>query len=269
MSSSSFAWWCTVRNAFSSDAPIFRKRPYLPKAPIRPSQLREIFQYSPANLVALPLQRALIEQASHPERQAAPLPAAPRAKPKFRPYGYVPSHSSTQRPIGRPYWLVAPPQRQNSLRCCEFRNAHSTHLRSSIGWLPVGLPVYWRPHRPVLRKDQKKKVGVSLAMDATVRAETLPKKKRGGGTLSIPGTWVQQLDPVVNQHVSSHCFTLLLLGSFSPSFFSTVVTSVSPSPLHARLSHSLELCSKFIPASIESRCPFLSRLSCWGLPTLC
>ena len=73
---------------------------YLPKEPIRPSQLREIFQYSPANLVALPLQRALIEQASHPERQAVPLPAAPRAKPKFRPYGHVPSN---QRPIGRPY----------------------------------------------------------------------------------------------------------------------------------------------------------------------
>ena len=71
---------------------------YLPKAPIRPSQLRAIFQYSLANLVALPLQRVLIEQASCPERQTAPLPAAPRAKPKFRPYGCVPSNHAANDP---------------------------------------------------------------------------------------------------------------------------------------------------------------------------
>ena len=77
---------------------------YLPKEPIRPAQLRQIFQDNPAYLVALPLQqRALFQQASHPERQTAPLPATTRAKPKFRPCGYVSSSQTGQRPIGRPY----------------------------------------------------------------------------------------------------------------------------------------------------------------------
>ena len=37
---------------------------YIPKEPILPAQLREIFQHSPANLVAQPLQRALYQQAT-------------------------------------------------------------------------------------------------------------------------------------------------------------------------------------------------------------
>ena len=43
----------------------------VPKEPIRPTQLREIFQSSSANLVVLPSQRALFQQVSHLERQAA------------------------------------------------------------------------------------------------------------------------------------------------------------------------------------------------------
>ena len=46
--------------------PVKKCQLHLPKEPIRPAQLRAIFQYSPANLVVLPLQRALFEQASHP-----------------------------------------------------------------------------------------------------------------------------------------------------------------------------------------------------------
>ena len=43
---------------------------YVPKAPILPAQIREIFQQSPANMVAQTLQRTLYQQASQPYRHA-------------------------------------------------------------------------------------------------------------------------------------------------------------------------------------------------------
>ena len=75
---------------------------YVPKAPILPAQIREIFQRSPANMVVQTLQRTLYQQASQPHRQATPLPAPTRVTPKHRPYGDVPSSQSSRRPIGRP-----------------------------------------------------------------------------------------------------------------------------------------------------------------------
>ena len=64
---------------------------YVPKAPILPAQIREIFQRIPANMVAQMLQRTLYQQASQPYRHATPPPAPAR---KYRPYGYVPSSQS-------------------------------------------------------------------------------------------------------------------------------------------------------------------------------
>ena len=45
---------------------------YVPETPILPAQIREIFQRSPANMVAQTLQRTLYQQASQPYRQATP-----------------------------------------------------------------------------------------------------------------------------------------------------------------------------------------------------
>ena len=76
---------------------------YVPKTPILPAQIREIFQRSPANMVAQTLQRTLYQQASELHRQATPPPAPTRATPKRRSYGYVPSSQSSHRPIRRSY----------------------------------------------------------------------------------------------------------------------------------------------------------------------
>ena len=55
-------------------------------------QMSEIFQRSPANMVAQKLQRTLHQEASQPRRQATPPP-----------YRQVPSCQSSCRPIKRPY----------------------------------------------------------------------------------------------------------------------------------------------------------------------
>ena len=180
---------------------------------------------------------ALIEQASYPERQAAPLPAALRAKPKFHPYGYVPSNQANPRPIGRPYWLVAPPQRQNSLRRSKLHNAQSTHLRSSKRLAPRLLTA-----KPACPKKKRCLFGHG-------RNSLSQEKNDSGHGRNSSILWL------IN--TSSFCLTLfLLLGRFSPSFLHfTVVTSVSPFRLHA-IFYSLE-------------CPFLSWHSCWALAKHC
>ena len=55
----------------------------------------------------------------------------------------------------------------------------------------------------------------SLAMDATVRAETYKKKRRrrGRAHLQYLGTRAQQLDPVGNQQASPPCSTLFHLSA--------------------------------------------------------
>ena len=76
------------------------------KESIRPAQLREIFQYSPANLAAQPLQRVPFQKASHSARQAA-LCLETGARPNFAPmYGCVSSSQTgpSRLPFGKIVW---------------------------------------------------------------------------------------------------------------------------------------------------------------------
>ena len=153
---------------------IFRKRPYGHHSSVK--------FFKPSQLSGPPV-------TTNPNRTSQSPGTSSRlfarcTKPKFRPYGYVPSHPSTQQPIGRPYWLVAPPQRQNSLSCLSSTMYIPPICNTLIGWLPV------------------------FSQPASV------------STLFYPS--------------ASRCF--------SPNFFSAVVISVSPFPLHAWLSYSLEPC---------------------------